>query len=153
MEQLEAKAAGTEVQADGTAVTKFDATPYEMLDFATLTVLNVARTEVMTHNGQPVTIDVWSPGSKQGVTYQHAANRASALKTAALFRGRMPAPKGDEQDNERVAKLVAITKEVHNFPYEGGVRAMYANPLLTIADQVDEFYNDKANFSKPSTAN
>lgn len=153
MEELEAKVVGTEQQSDGTKVVKFDASQYEMLDFAPMNVLDVSQTRPMLHNGQPVIIDVWSPGSKEGVKYQHAANRASALKTAALFRGRMPQPTGAEQDKEKVDKLVAITKEVHNFPYEGGVRAMYANPLLTIGDQVDAFYNDKANFAKPSTEN
>lgn len=152
--ELEAKAAGTDVQADGTAVTKFDATQYELLDFATMTVLDASRTQPMMYNGQPVTIDVWGPGSAEGVKQQHNENRTTALRTQAMFRGKQTMPSGAEQDRDRVVKGVAITKSVNNFPYEGGPTAIYRNPrFVYILNQLIDFYNDTSNFARPSTEN
>ena len=129
-----------------------DFSAYELDDIATLTVQDASGFEDMLYNGLPVTIDIYGPGSAQAVKMLHASGRKAALRTTALIRGKVSQKAGEEADEERVDKLVAITKAINNFPYPGGPRGVYANPkLVYIADQVDTFFNDKSNFKRAST--
>lgn len=129
----------------------FDASPYELLDTAILNVQDASGLEDLMIGGAPVTIEIYGPGSAEAVKMQHSSGRKIALRTAAMFRGKVP--NSADTDLERVDKLVAITKTVNNFPYPNGARGIYSNPKLCyIADQVEAFFNDKSNFSKPSSA-
>lgn len=132
----------------------FDATQYELEDTAVLNVQDASGTDDLMVGGKPVTITVYGPGSKQGVKMLHVSGRHAALRTTALIRGKISKNAAVEADEEKVEKLVAITAAINNFPYEGGAEAIYSNPKLCyIADQVEAFFSDKANFSKPSTKN
>lgn len=133
---------------------EFDPTQYELNDTGILTVQNAKLTDdlIGADKTNPVTIVIYSPGSRQGVKALHAAVRNATALTQQFVHGRPAKNRGSEMDEERVEKLVLITAEIRNFPYPGGAEALYANPkLFYIADQVEAFFNDKANFSKPST--
>jgi hypothetical protein len=153
MEQLDAVQV-SESKQGGEVVKVFDATPWELLDSATLHVLGSNGIDALVINGKEVTIEVFGPGSQEAVKMQHASGRKIALRQMAILRGKLSPNAAAEADAERAEKLAAITKAVNNFPYAGGPRAMYANPKLCyIADQVEAFYNDKSNFSPPSSTN
>lgn len=139
-----------------TAVAAFDAKPYELEDSAVLIVQDASGTEDMigADGKNPVTIQVFGPGSKQGVRAQHVGGRHAALRMAAMVRGKVSKSAAQEAEDERIEKLAMITGEVTNFPYDGGPAAMYANPKLCyVAKQVEDFFGDNANFAKPSSAN
>lgn len=132
----------------------FDVSQYELDDTATLEVQDASGTNDLMVDGQPVTIEVYGPGSKQGVRAMNLGSRNSALRMAGALRGKVSKNAVEEAEQEEVEKLVLITAAINNFPIEGGAQALYSNPRLRyIADQVDAFFNNKANFSKPSTTN
>ncbi len=128
-----------------------DVSAFELRDTAVLTVQNLQRTDDLLYNGKPVKITVYSPGSTQGVRALHKIGMAAQIRLRATFQGKVDKDGGKQADEERVAKLVAITESIENFPGTDP-RKIYSNPkLLDIADQVDEFFAGKANFSKAST--
>jgi len=140
--------------SNSTAMVAFDVTKFELEDSAVLILQNAAGDDDLQFDGKVVTVRVWGPGSKQGVRAMHVAGRHAAMRMAGIVRGKVSKNAAEDADTEKVEKLTMITAEFTNFPYEGGAQAIYANPKLCyIADQVDAFFGDKANFSKPSTPN
>jgi hypothetical protein len=142
-----------EVMKNATAAASalFDVSQFELQDSAVLTVQNVARTDDLLVGGKPVKITIYGPGSAQGVRALHKAGQQAALRMQALLRGKVDKDAAKSADSERVMKLVGITANIENFPVPGGAVAIYGNPkLIDIADQVEGFFNDKANFSPPS---
>ena len=138
------------------ATMEFDVSRYELADSAVLTLQNLERTDDLTgaDGKNPVKITVYSPGSTQGVRALHKAGQAAQLRLQGLVRGKVEKNAAIAADAERVIKLVEITANIDNFPVEGGATAIYSNPKLgDIADQVESFFSDKANFSKASSNN
>lgn len=132
----------------------FDVTQFEMEDTAVLAVKNIRGDDDLLVNGEPVTIELYSAGSKQGVKALHKAGRAAQMRLTRTIRGEFDSKDAEKVDQERIEKLVGFTKAVNNFPIEGGAEAIYSNPKLGyITRQVDEFIAKDANFSKPSAAN
>ncbi len=130
----------------------FDVTAYELEDTAVLTVQNLQRDDDLLYNEKQVKITIFGPGSKQGVKAIHKASMAATLRMQGLMRGKVDKKSAEQADEERVIKLTAITANIDNFPISGGAEALYSNPkLVDIADQVEEFFNTKSNFSKAST--
>jgi hypothetical protein len=130
----------------------FDVSQFELEDTAWKDIENVKRTGDLLYNGKPVRICVYSPGSKQGVRALHKAGLQAQLRIQATFRGVVDKDGGAQADEERAAKLTAITASIENFPIPGGAAALYANhKLRDIGDQVEEFFGNKTNFSKAVT--
>jgi len=98
---------------------------------------------------KPVRIHVYGPGSK---AYTAAEKRNSERTFESLRR------KGKSMDaaEMRVDFLTAITKEFENIEYDGLqgeelYRAVYADSSIRfIADQVNTYVGDTANFTKSS---
>lgn len=131
----------------------FDVTQFEIEETAVLSVQNVHGTDDLMVDGQPVTIELYSPGSKQGVRALHKAGQQAQLRLQGIMRGKTSKTAADETDREQVEKLVTFTKAINNFPIEGGAEALYSNPKLGyIRKQVEDFLGEPANFSKPSIA-
>lgn len=126
------------------AVAPFDLAQFEVQDTAILTVMN-QRDEPLLYNGQPVTIELYGPGTRE---YQHANHRLAQANQAAAFaamRGK-PVKETAEGNATRVAdKLTACTKAVNNFPVSA--QDIYGNPKLGyITAQAAKFIEDWANF-------
>lgn len=133
-----------------TAVAKVDLSAYEMLEFATLTVQDASGQEDMLYEGKPVQIVLFSQGSKEGVRASHKAAQLSHLRQMGMVRGKIDKNIGEATDKEEVDRLVAMTKEIINFPVTP--KELYSNTLLLyITKQAQRFIADDANFAKPST--
>ncbi len=127
-----------------------DTTHLRMLKFATLRVQNIFGDDDLLFDGKPVEIDIFSPGSAEGVRASHKAAGQEQLRSMGLIRGRMEKNIGEVTDREECAKLVSITKEIRNWNTDAA--ALYADTdFLYITKQVQRFYGELANFGKPST--
>ena len=131
----------------------FDVSKYELEDTAVLT-LKTARgdDDLIGEDGvSPVTIEVYSPGSPQGVKALHKSGRATQLRVYRSMRGEFDPKDAENADRESAEKLVAFTKAVNNFPLTPA--QIYGNPRLCyINRQLEDFINKLGNFSKGSTA-
>ena len=127
----------------------FDVSAFEIKDAATLSVQNVRGDDELLYDGKPVTIELYSPGSKQGVRALHRAGQQSALRVKNIVNGKISKTAAEDADREQVEKLVGFTAAINNFPIPGGAEALYANPKLGyIRKQVEAFLADEANFAK-----
>lgn len=130
----------------------FDLTQFEMTDTGTLTLRNQQGNDDFIVDGQPVTVEVYSPGSKQGVRALHRAGLALAARLTRQRRGELDKRDAEKADEERVDKLVGFTKGFSsNFP--ALPEDVYSNPKLNwITRQIEEHVDKEANFSKGSLA-
>lgn len=129
----------------------FDLSQFEVAEVGTLDVLN-PKEEPLLHNGQPVRIHLYGPGSPQYVRAQAKADAASQQRTFASLRGKVSKTAVDDQREDLIVKLVACTAQIENFPIPGGAEALYRNAKLGyILNQVVKFLDDWANFQQPSS--
>jgi hypothetical protein len=126
----------------------FDLSSFELDDTGILTVQKEQGTGDLIVNGEPVTIELYGPGSDVARQFEHKEALAAAARMRKVFQGKID-PKAEEQ--EQVQKLVRRTKRISaNFPVEP--EALYANlKLVYIHAQVHKFLADEANFSKASS--
>lgn len=137
---------------DAPAAPKFDLSKYEIADSAVFTFLNLAGNEdLLGEDGNPVTVELYSSGSKQGIRALHQAGQKSQLRLQGIMRGKTSKTAAQEAEAERVDKLVAFTKQISsNFPLSP--HEIYSNPKLGwMTRQVEAWIGDDANFSKSST--
>ena len=130
---------------------EFDLSQYELEDTATLTVQNAAGTDdlIGADGVNPVRIAIYGSGTKQAVRALHKAGMAAQLRVQAMMRGKVEKNAAEKSDEEQKEKLVMITKSIENFPITA--EKLYANPKLGyITSQVLKFFEDDANFAKPS---
>lgn len=131
---------------------RFDLSKYEIEDCSTLTVQTVrGDDDLLGSDGKPVTIELYSSGSKQGVRALHKAGQQSQLRLQGMFRGKTSKTAAEDADREQVEKLIGFTKSISpNFPV--APEDLYSNPKLGyIRRQVEEHIGADANFSKAST--
>lgn len=107
----------------------------------------------MLFQGQPVRVHVHAPTSAKFTEASDARQRFIASHVQVkkgVIKNDVDPEQGREQD---VQFLVAVTAAVENFPYPGGVAAMYRERGLSyIADQVRAYLNDQSNFFPSSAA-
>lgn len=140
------------MEPNTSAAPAFDVADYEIADTAILTVKNMRGDDLLigADKVNPVTIELYSPGSPQGVKALHKSGRQAQLRTFRTIRGEFDPNDAAQAENEHVEKLVAFTRTVNNFPMP--VDAIYRNSKLGyITKQVDEFINKYASFSKGSS--
>jgi hypothetical protein len=110
--------------------------------------LDLPNGEQMLYEGNPVRVHVHGPATARFTKANEAMQREAAKRVMAAIgnKGRKEA-----EDKDADAKfLVAITERIENFPYPGGVEAVYREPKLKyIADQVRTFVGDTGNFFGP----
>ena len=127
------------------AVAAFDITAFEARDTAWLEIQNIKDDGPLLHNGQPVRIEVRSPGTKEAMNAQHKQESASSLKAFAALRGKATKDTVDGNIAQRSEKLEAVTVQIENFPV--AAKDLYSNPKLGyITAQVAKFHDDWANF-------
>ncbi len=130
----------------------FDIGKYELEDTATLVVKNAAGDEdlIGADGVNPVTIEVYSPGSPQGVKALHKSGRAVQMRMFKSMRGEFDKNDAENADREQVAKLAAFTKAIRNWPVSP--EDTYSNPRLCYFNrQLEEFIGKLGNFSKASS--
>jgi hypothetical protein len=126
---------------------EFDVKKYELEDTSVLTVKNARGDDDLLVGGKPVTIEVYSPGSPQGVKALHKAGRATQLRLFRTMRGDIDPRDAENADREQAEKLTGFTKTINNFPVDANT--LYSNPRLCyIARQVEEHIGKFGNFSK-----
>ena len=122
----------------------FDLSAFEASDTAVLEVLN-QKEEPMLVNGQPVTIELYGPGSTQYAKAQAKIDSASQARAFAAIRGKVAKDGPDEARRLQAEKLAACTARISNFPVTP--LDLYSNPKLGyITNQVAKFVEDWSAF-------
>jgi hypothetical protein len=103
----------------------------------------------MLYQGQPVRVHVYGPASQVFIDAKAELDRDAAQRVfGAMNKGQGNNKRGTPEGAETDAKfLTAITRDIENFPYPGGVAAVYREPgLLYLHDQVRRHLGDLGNF-------
>lgn len=131
---------------------EFDVSKYELDDTGILTVKTAAGDDdlIGADGKTAVTIEVYSPGSPQGVKALHKSGRAAQMRMFRSMRGEFDKDDAVNADREQVAKLVGFTKQINNWPISP--EQTYANPRLCYFNrQLEEYIAKLGNFMKPSS--
>lgn len=130
----------------------FDVSRIELADTASFTLKDAGLSEELVIDGKPVTVEVYSPGSEQGVNALHKSSRAAQMRMARLMRNEIKKDDAESAEREQAEKLTAFTKGFSdNLPMKP--LDVYTNPrLVYISRQVEEFIGKYGNFSKGSSA-
>lgn len=135
---------------ENTAEPSFDLSAFEAADVGVLEVQTPAGGPLL-HQGRPVRIHLYGPGSAEYTRAQARADAAAQARTFAAIRGKAAKNATEEQREDAINKLVACTQRVENFPIPGGADALYRNARLGyITNQVGRFLEDWGNFLPPS---
>ena len=123
----------------------FDLSQFEAAETATLEILN-QKEEPMMVDGEPVTIELYGPGSTQYARAQAKIDAASQARAFAAIRGKTTKDAAEESRKLMAEKFAACTKAISkNFPVDPV--ALYSNPKMGyITNQVAKFIEDWANF-------
>ncbi len=133
-----------EIQADPARA--FDIAQFEASDTAVMDVL-LPNGQPMMHNGQPVQIELYGPGSEQDFKAQVEIDRVNSMMQT--LRGKTAKDEVAERRAAQIKKLAAVTKEVRNLPVSAV--DIYGNQKLGyITNQVLKFQGDWSNFLPPS---
>lgn len=112
--------------------------------------INLPNGDPMMFNGARVAVNVYSPASNEYARAQAIMQRAARDK---LLGGKKGAADVDESAEIDARFITAVTASVENFPYPGGVEAMYRErALMYIDQQVRAYLNDQTNFFGKSKA-
>ena len=106
--------------------------------------------------GTPLTISLYGPGSKQFQKAKHAAEVRNNTRVMARMQGNAEDKQSlDDKLTESAEFLAACTASFNGFDYEGMAghemfKAAYADiEIGHIAEDVNKFLKDRANFLKP----
>jgi hypothetical protein len=132
----------------------FDLSQLELSDTAMLTLKNARGDgDLIGADGiNPAQIELFSPGSPEGVKALASAGRKSQLRMSRAMRGDTKDTDAREAERDNAEKLAAFTKTLINL---GSVQPIqiYSNPRLCyITQQAEHFIAKYANFSKGSSA-
>jgi hypothetical protein len=107
--------------------------------------LDLPNGEPMLYQGSPVRVHVHGPATARFTKANEAMQREAAKRVMAAIGNK---GKKEAEDKDADAKfLVAITERIENFPFPGGIDAIYREPKLKyVADQVRTFVGDAGNF-------
>lgn len=130
----------------------FNVSQFEAADTAVLDVI-AANGQPLLFNGEPVQIVMYGPGSEQDLKAQTEIERANSERMMQSLRGKTAKDEIAERRAAQIKKLIAVTKEVRNFPVEDGPAGIYGNTKLGyITNQAIKFQQDWANFLPSSVA-
>ncbi len=107
--------------------------------------LDLPNGEPMLFQGSPVRVHVHGPATARFTKANEAMQKEAAKRVMAAIGTK---GKKEAEDKDADAKfLVAITEQIENFPFPGGIDAIYREPKLKyVADQVRSFVGDAGNF-------
>jgi hypothetical protein len=128
-----------------TAVAVFNLSDFEARDTAILEIQNIKGDGPLLVNGQPVRVEIRSPGTREAQAAQHKIETAATAKTFAAMRGKAVKETADGKLSERADKLAAVTVRIENFPVDP--HTLYSNPKMGwFTEQVQAFHGDWQNF-------
>jgi hypothetical protein len=105
--------------------------------------INMPNGKPLMFEGNQVTIDVYGPGSIQHIKATEFIQN-EATKRILIAAGNTDVKEDPDAD---VKYLLAITRSINHFPYEGGAKAIYSEPRLNyIANQVRAYVGKAGNF-------
>ncbi len=124
-------------------------------DFSAFLLSPTGRVEISLPNGDPmlydgkrVAVNVYSPASAEYARAKATMERAARDK---ILGGKKSANEAEDNAEIDARFITAVTQSVENFPFPGGVEAMYRERgLMYIGEQVRIYLNDQGNFFKPS---
>ena len=123
----------------------FNVADFEAADTAVLELQNRKGTGPLLHNGQPVRLELYGPGSRQYLSAQHKQELAHQAASFAAARGKPVNETVDGRIEKNATHLAALTRNVENFPLTAV--EIYSNPRLGyISQQAGAFLQDWANF-------
>lgn len=107
--------------------------------------LDLPNGEPMLYQGNPVRAHVYGPATARFTKANEAMQKEAAKRLMAAIGNK---GKKETEDKDADAKfLIAITERIENFPYPGGIDAIYREPKLKyMADQVRTYVGDAGNF-------
>lgn len=127
------------------AAVAFNLADFEAQDTAFLEVQNKKGDGPLLFNGQPVRVEIRSPGTKEAAQAQHKLETAATTRTYAAMRGKASKETVESKRAERIEKLEAVTVRFENFPVSP--KEVYANSKMDwLTDQVAAFHGDWSNF-------
>lgn len=132
-----------------------DKTTPAAADFSAFLLSPTGRVEISLPNGDPmlydgkrVAVNVYSPASAEYARAKATMERAARDK---ILGGKKSANEAEDNAEIDARFITAVTQSVENFPFPGGVDAMYRERgLMYIEAQVRAYLNDQGNFFKPS---
>ena len=132
-------------QFQNTAAPTFNLADFEARDTAMLEIQNIKGDGPLLVNGQPVRVEIRSPGTREALNAQHKLETATTARTFAAMRGKAVKETVETKQAERAEKLAAVTVRIENFPV--APHDLYSNPKLGwFTQQVAEFHADFGNF-------
>lgn len=124
---------------------EFNIADFEATDTAWLEVQNKKGDGPLLVNGEPVRVEVRSPGTREALNAQHKLEQAVSARTFAAMRGKQVKETVESKFDEKAEKLAAVTANIENFPV--APKDLYANPKMGwFTDQVAAFHADWGNF-------
>lgn len=130
-----------------TAAPQFDLSKYELADTGILTVKNKGGNDdlIGADGKNPVTIELYSPGSEPGVKAKRKHAYAAQMRLTRTLRGEIDKSDAAQAEREQAERLSAFTLTVNNFPVPA--LDLYSNPkLLYITAQAEAFIGKFENF-------
>lgn len=125
----------------------FNLADFEVSETAILEVQNKKDDGPLLVNGQPVKIVLYGPGSVQFVRAEARVAKANQARVLASLSGKRNKETVEDDRKQQADRLASCTKELVNFPIDGGPQALYENPKLGyITAQVEKFIGDWGNF-------
>lgn len=130
---------------NNTAAVTFNLADFEARDTAMLEIQNIKGDGPLLVNGQPVRVEIRSPGTREALNAQHKIETAATAKTFAAMRGKAVKETVEGKQAERAEKLAAVTVRIENFPVPAS--ELYTNPKMGwFTQQVAEFHASWENF-------
>lgn len=134
-----------------------DKTTTAAADFSAFLLSPTGRVEISLPNGDPmlfdgkrVAVNVYSPASAEYARAKATMERAARDK---ILGGKKSANEAEDNAEIDARFITAVTQSVENFPFPGGVEAMYRERgLMYIEAQVRSYLNDQGNFFGKSKA-
>ena len=102
--------------------------------------------EPMLYKGKQVVVHLFGPSTSQFVKAKAAIDKEASKRVIAAMGAK--GKRKEQEDQDADAKfLIAVTERFDNFPYPGGVEAIYREQKLKyIHEQVRTHLNDLGNF-------
>jgi hypothetical protein len=132
----------------------FNPSKYKIAEEGTCEIPDAKGEVILLDNGQPWTITVASPGTKEAMRALHEYQKAQKSEVFSQMAGKKSTRDEMDEIKDRAKFLMAITRgtNAEGLEYEGktgneALRAIYMDPLMGhVAAAVDKYHTDRGNF-------